>query len=153
MFAYVLFKIILSGDSYIEKQPLVKVRDGSEHFVKHGDGDALLRIALASGELYCSMKAMGYDPKIIRWHLRADRRYVYDAIPRAKLWGIKDKLAAAKKLVAVHNSPELWIRWIPLIFCCPDPIFRRLYVFKKGVSSKTRVIERTLKKLLRKSVA
>lgn len=146
--AYALLKILLRGDSYIDMLPLVKVREGSENFVKHGDGDALIRIALTSGSLYRSMREMGYDPKIIRWHLRPDRRYAYDAIPRAKLWGIKNELTVAKQYIAIHNSPVLWFKWLPVLFC-PDPIFRKLYPFKKAVSAKTRVIERKLKECLK----
>ena len=144
IFAYGLFKMLLLGDSYIVSQPLVKVREGSEKAVSHGDGDALLFIALASGTLYRSMKQMGYGSKIIRWYLRADRRYAYSAIPRAKSWGIKDKRAAVNKLIAIHNSPALWLKYIPVIYC-PDPIFRNLYAFKKGLSSKARAIKRKLK--------
>jgi len=148
-FAFALFKILRRGDSYIIKQPLVKVRDGSEHNVKRGDGDALLRIALASGTLYHQMRDMGYSSKIIRWHLKADRPYAYNAIPLAKLWGIKNKLVVVKKLIAVHNGPVLWLKWFPVVFC-PDPIFKIIYLFKKAVSSKTRPIEYKLKKLFRK---
>ena len=148
-FAYALFKIILRGDSYIAKQPLVKVRDGSEHNVKRGDGDALLMIALESGTLYQQMGKMGYRPEIIQRHLKEDRPYAYNAIPLAKFWGIKNKRAAAKKLIALHNSPTLWLKWLPLIFF-PDTIFRALYSTKKRISAKTRVIERSLKEYFRK---
>jgi glycosyltransferase involved in cell wall biosynthesis len=145
---YALVKILLRGDSYICKQSLVKVREGSENFVKRGDGDALLRIALASGSLYCFMREIGYGPKIIRWLLKPDRRYAYNAISPAKLWGIKNKLVVVKKLIAIHNSPVLWLKWIPTIFI-PDPIFRKIYFLKKRISSKTRIIERKLKEYLK----
>lgn len=149
IFAYGLFQILLRGDSYIVKQPLVKVRAGSEKAVQRGNGDALLFIALASGTLYRAMKEMGYGEKIGRWYLKQDRRYVYDAIPTAKLWGINDRKLLVEKLIAVHNGPALWLKYIPLLYC-PDLIFQKLYTFKKGVSSKTRVIERKLKTLLKK---
>lgn len=150
IFAYALFKILLLGDSYIVKQPLVKVREGSEKAVSHGDGDALLSIALASGTLYSSMKEMGYGPNIIRWHLSKDRPYVYSAIPLAKFWGIKNKLAITSKLIAIHNSPILWLKYIPVIYF-PDFIFRKLYPLKKGVSSKMRVVKRKLKEFFNKA--
>jgi glycosyltransferase involved in cell wall biosynthesis len=149
IFAYGLFQVLLRGDSYIVKQSLVKVRAGSEKAVQRGDGDALLFIALASGTLYRAMKEMGYGSKIIRWYIEQDRRYVYDAIPMAKLWGLNNRQHLVEKLIAVHNGPALWLKYIPLLYC-PDLIFQKLYAFKKGVSSKTRVIERKLKTLIKK---
>lgn len=145
-----LCKVLLNGDSFLIKEPLIKVRDGSQKAVSHGDGDSLLTIALASGMLYHAMKDMGYSTKLVDWYLRDDRPYVYDAIPRAKFWGIKDKGSVARKLIHVHNSPVLWLKYMPIIYC-PDAIFRKLYTFKKSVSSRTRGIERALKRLIRKT--
>ncbi len=145
-----LCKVLLKGDSFLIKEPLIKVRDGSQKAVSHGDGDSLLTIALASGMLYHAMKDMGYSTKLVDWYLRDDRPYVYDAIPRAKFWGIKDRGSVARKLVHVHNSPVLWFKYMPIIYC-PDAIFRKLYTFKKSVSSRTRGIERALKQLIRKT--
>lgn len=148
IFGYGLFKVILKADSYIVKNPLVKVRDGSQKAVAYGDGDARISIALTSGTLYKSMLKMGYRKSIIEWHLERDRQYAYDSIPLAKLWGIKNKTLIAKKLIAIHNSPILWIKWMPLIFS-PDFIYKIMYNFRKIVSSKTKPIERKIKLLIK----
>lgn len=146
---YGLVQVLLRGDSFIVHEPLVKVRDGSKHAVKPGDGDGLLNVALTSGLLYHSMKRMGYSPEIVDWYLKTDRRYLFNAIPRAKFWGIQEKLEISKKLIAVHNTPELWIRWLPVVLC-PDLLFKFLYSLKKSISAKTRPIERKLKAWLMK---
>jgi glycosyltransferase involved in cell wall biosynthesis len=130
-----LLKILLKGDSYIAHQPLVKVREGSTKSVTNGD--SLLRVALSSGTLFHCMKKMGYGSRIIRWHLRMDRRYAYNAILLAKLRGIKNRSAAVKKLIAVHNSLELWLIWIPFIllpdFLIPKGAIRNAIVLLKRV--------------------
>ena len=149
IFGYGLFEILLKRDSYIVKNALVKVRDGSEKAVKSGDGDARLTIALASGLLYRAMPSMGYSQKIVDCYLKRDRKYAYQAIPLAKLWGIKNKVLAAKKMIAIHNSPILWIKWLPLMFFS-DTIYKKIHQIKKWVSSKTRPMEKRLKTYLRK---
>jgi len=146
---YGLMKILLRGDSYIVHEPLVKVRLVPPTYLT--DGDSLLGIALDSGTIVHSMKKMGYDPSIIRWLIRDTRRYTFYTIPNAKLVGLKNKSIAARRLIKIHNSPALWLKWLPVIFC-PDSIFKHLYPLKKRISSKTRNIERVLKGYLKKTV-
>lgn len=152
IFGHGLFRIIHRNDSLVSRLNLVKVRDGSEKAVSRGNGDALLNIALASGTLYQSMKRMGYDATRIGHHLDRDRRYVFDAIPRAKYWGIKDKKAVIRKLVAVHNVPSLWLRWIPLILF-PDALYSPLYQARAKTTSVLKPLERKLKGRLRRGRA
>lgn len=145
---FALFKILLRGDSYIINRPLLNVRLGSENFGT--SGDALLSIALSTGALFNAMPAMGYGARIIRTLRSPARRYAYDTILIAKLLGIAHKAAIVKKLIATHNSPALWIKYIPIIFF-PDAMFKRMYYIKKGISAKTRVWERVLKTWLKRT--
>jgi glycosyltransferase involved in cell wall biosynthesis len=144
---YVLFRLLLRGDSYIVHEPLIKMRMGSEN--SGTDGDSLLSIALDSGAIIRSMRKMGHRPDIIRWLFRDVRKYTFRTITVAKLLGIKKKSIVAKKLVANHNGLAVWFKYLPIIYC-PDSLFRRLYFFKKGISSKTRVIERSIKGCFKK---
>jgi glycosyltransferase involved in cell wall biosynthesis len=148
IFGHGLFRIIRRNDSFVSALKLVKVREGSEKAVARGNGDALLNIALASGLLYHSMKKAGYDAQRMRSHLDRDRRYVFDAIPRAKYWGIKDKKALISKLVAVHNGPTLWLRWIPLILL-PDILYAPVYRLRARATSLLKPLEHRLKARLR----
>lgn len=149
VFAHGLFKILRQGPAFVAKRSIVKVREGSEKAVTRGDGDARINIALASGALYQALLTMGYRKDILRPIIKADRRYAFEALPLAKFWGIKDKSAIAKKYISIHNSPVLWIKWLPLLFL-PDSIYRVVYRLKKAVSSMTRPLEKKLKGFLRK---
>lgn len=144
---YGLFKVLLGGESYIVNQPLINVRLGSEN--SGTSGDALLSIALSTCAIFRSMIGMGYDAKIVKILIKPARRYAYDTILIAKLAGIKNKKLMAEKLIATYNGPSLWLKWMPVIFF-PDRLFKSLYMLKKGISSKTRVIERKLKTLIKK---
>ncbi|MBK1681981.1 glycosyltransferase family 2 protein [Rhodoferax fermentans] len=150
IFGYGLFKILLLSDSYIVKKPLIKVRDGSQKAVKNGDGDTRITIALSSGTLYKNMPKMGYSKSITKWHLNADRNYAYESIPIAKLWGIKDKKTIIKKLIEIHNSPILWLKWIPTILL-PDFLYRSFYFIRKKISKKAKPIEKKIKTFIKKS--
>lgn len=143
---YALFRILLHGNSYIINRPLINIRMGSENFGT--SGDSLLSIALSTGAIFNSLRELGYSSNIVKMLVKPARRYAYDTILIAKLAGIKNKSDAVKKLIAVYNGPLLWLKWIPVILC-PDSLFKKLYVLKKGFSSKTRIIERKLKEWLR----
>lgn len=146
---YGLVQVILRGSSYLIASSLIKVRDGSINS-QRADGGATLKIALTSGYLYHAMLQMGYSKQLVNWHLKADRPYVFSAIPRAKYDGIRNKMEITMMLIKVHNSASLWLRWIPLIFL-PDSLFRPIYQLKKRISSKTRFIEKNLKTYLKRS--
>jgi len=150
VFGYGLFQLLLQGDSFISKESLVKVRDGSEKAVKIGDGDSRIAIALASGKLYNSMKQMGYEKSLVNWYLLQDRKYAYQSIPIAKFWGIQRKRLAIANLIQTHNSLILWLKWIPYILI-PDPIFIRWYRAKKKVSAIFRPYEKMAKAFFRKN--
>lgn len=143
---YALFRILLRGNSYIINRPLINIRMGSENFGT--SGDSLLSIALSTGAIFNSLKELGYSSNMVKLLIKPARRYAYDTILIAKLAGLKNKRWAVKKLVGVYNGPLLWFKWIPVILC-PDSIFKKLYFLKKGVSSKTRIIERKLKEWIR----
>jgi glycosyltransferase involved in cell wall biosynthesis len=138
---YGLFKILLQGDSFILKKSLVNMRMGSALW--NGSGDALIMILLDSGSLIRSMKPMGYNKKIIHHLLKDARNYTYNSIPSAKLLGIQNKWLITKKLIVIYNTPALWIKYIPLIFC-PDSIFKRLHPLKKSFSQILRSLSRKL---------
>ena len=130
IFAYGLFQIILKNESYSCKDALVKVRDGSQKAVTNGDGDSRIRIAFASGRLYKEMVNMGYSEAFAEWCLLEDRKYVYACVPIAKIWGIKNKIEAAKNIFQIHNSIKLWVVVFPLIFI-PEVIYIPLYNLRK----------------------
>lgn len=149
IFAFGAFAILKNGASFISRETLVKVRDGSEKVVQFGDGDARILIALASGKLYLKMLDLGYSETLIRAVLKDDRKYVFNSIPLAKFWGIRNKADIVRELCSVHDGVLLRIKWIPIIYC-PDSIYRIYYRARKAASSKLRPIESRLKRLLKK---
>lgn len=149
IFAYGLFNILMQGESFIVKTPLVKVRDGSQKEVRTGDGDSRISIALASGKLYRAMEKMGYPRSISQWYLLSDRTYAYQSIPLAKFWGINKKAHVISEFIKTHNSLQLWLKWIPYILT-PDCVYRPLYRAKKSISTKLRPLEKKVKNFLKK---
>jgi glycosyltransferase involved in cell wall biosynthesis len=121
---YALLKVLLTGSSYIVKDPLVNVRTGSQNFGT--TGDALIKTPLGAGKIFQQMRNMGYRKKISQRLLLENRRYVFRIIPHAKYKGIAHTIKLTRDLLAVHKSIELLLFWIPIIFL-PMMIFRPLY--------------------------
>lgn len=127
---FALLKVLQAGVSYIVKAPLLNVRMGSENFGI--SGDALVLTPLGGGKIFLQMRKMGYSKQISRRILRENRRYVFSTIPYAKNTGIARPVNLIYSLLAIHNSLELWLLWIPIIIM-PTNIFRRLYGFVKYI--------------------
>lgn len=145
---YALFRLLLRGPSYIVSRPLVNYRQGSTNFGT--SGDAVLATGLSACTVTSLMEEMGHEPKTVRKLLGNSRRYIYCLVRDAKLLGIKNKSLAARALLRIYSNPTVWFKLVPMIYC-PDAIFRKLYTFKKSVSSRTRGIERAFKQFLRKT--
>jgi hypothetical protein len=62
--------------------------------------------------------------------LLENRRYVFRIIPYAKHKGIAHSIKLTRDLLTIHNSLELLLFWIPIIFL-PQMIFRHLYSFAR----------------------
>lgn len=129
---YALLKVLLTGKSYTVKDPMVNVRMGSENFGT--SGDALIKTPLGGGRILLWMPEMGYGSQISRNLRLENRRYVFGIIPYAKNKGIAHPLKLTRNLLAVHNSLELWLLWIPIIFM-PMMIYRYVYGFAKCLTA------------------
>lgn len=127
---FALLKVLLTGRSYIAKDSWVNVRMGSENFGT--SGDALLGTPLGGGRIFLQMNKMGYTKKISRKLQLENRRYVLRIIPYAKNVGILHPIKLIQNLLAVHNSIELWLLWIPIVVM-PTAIFRFLYGYLKHI--------------------
>ena len=125
---YALLKVLLTGRSYIAKDPLVNVRTGSENFGT--SGDALIEIPLGGSKIFLQMKNMGYSNNISQKLLLENRRYLFRIIPHAKNKGLAHSIKLTRNLLAVHNNLELWLLWIPIIFM-PMMIYRHMYGFAR----------------------
>lgn len=123
---YALLKVLLLGQSYIFREPLVKARMGSENFGT--SGDALIATPLGGGKIFLQMREIGYKRKISRKLLLENRRYIFRLIPHAKSKGLAHPIKAAQGLLKVHNCFELWLLWIPVMFI-PMVFYRHLYGF------------------------
>jgi len=92
---------------------------------------------------------MGYSNKIANWYLREDRKYVYQSISIAKIWGIQNKITAVKNIAQIHGSVRFWTRIAPIILL-PDALYKPIYFLRKAVSAKTKPLERRLKNFIKK---
>lgn len=126
---YALLKVLLKGRSYIVKDTLVRVRMGSENFGT--SGDALASTPLGCGKIFLKMRELGYGRKISQKLHLENRHYVFRTIPYAKNKGIAHPIKLVRGLLAVHNSLELWVLWIPIILI-PTSLFRLVYGFLKS---------------------
>ncbi len=140
-----LMKIILTRDSYIVSRPLINMRMDSTS--TGTSGDSRLSIAMDASEIIKSMKSMGHDPRILKDLFQESRRYAFNMISTAKIAGIRNKRTIAKRLIKTYNCPQLWLKWLPVIYL-PDKVFPALYFAKKGISARIKFIERTLKRLI-----
>lgn len=111
---YAVYSIILTGKALILGSPLLKVRLGSENFGT--SGDALINIATSGVKLIHMMADMGHEKSLVRKLLKESRRYVLDTVKQAKRLGIQHKHDAARNLLQAYNTPEVWFRFVPLIY-------------------------------------
>jgi abequosyltransferase len=140
---YALFKILLRGPSYILSQPFVNYRQGSSN-ITTTNGDAILAAALSSCAIVSLMKGMGHDQRTVKQLLEKSRRYIFNLVKETKRLGLKDKTGAAKALISIYNTPTVWFKLLPLIYC-PDIVYVPLFRLRKKVSSLARSLRSSKK--------
>jgi len=126
---HMLLKILIKGGrSYIFKDFLVMARTGSKNFGT--SGDSLILTPLGGAKIFIQMRALGYSKHISRILLLGNRKYISNIIPYAKNEGIDHPIKVIRSLLAVHNCPEGWFCWLPIILI-PSNFYRYMYSFLK----------------------
>lgn len=125
---YAALKVLLTGQSYIFKWPLVRARLESKNFGVSMDDR--IQNSTSGLEILIKMEEMGYSKRISKQLLEESLNYILRVIIYAKIHGSFDIIKLLKSTKFYHNRIKFWIVMI-LVYVVPKSILNLIYNFKK----------------------